>query len=169
MAIATEALWLPLITFTTKKSPMTSVMTKIEPSAIPVLDSGTTMSQMMRQPLLPPSRAASMSERSMRAMELKIGTIMNSVNKCTYAMITAKSENNRNSSGSCVIPVAINAWLKIPFLPRNGIHEIMRMILEVQNGTVHNKNSAICHRMLRTWNARKYDTVKPITSVIAQT
>jgi hypothetical protein len=69
--------------FTTKKSPITSVITKMEPSAIPVLDSGTTISQMMRQPLLPPSSAASMTERSMRAIELKIGTIMNRVNRCT--------------------------------------------------------------------------------------
>ena len=41
------------------------------------------ISQMIRQPLLPPSSAASTIERSMRAMELKIGTIMNSVNKWT--------------------------------------------------------------------------------------
>jgi len=81
MASATEALWLPLITLTTKKSPITRVITKIEPSAMPVLDNGTTMSQMMRHELLPPSHAASMIERSMRAMELKMGTIMNSVNR----------------------------------------------------------------------------------------
>ena len=43
------------------------------------------------------------------------------------------------------------------------------MMLEVQNGTVHNRNSAICQSRLRTWNARKYETVKPIASVIAQT
>ena len=36
MASATDALWPPLIMFTTKKSPITSVITKIEPSAIPV-------------------------------------------------------------------------------------------------------------------------------------
>ena len=45
----------------------------------------------------------------------------------------------------------------------------MRMMFEVQNGTVHSRNSAICHRMLRTWKTRKYDTVKPTTSVIAHT
>src|SRR5258708_35966925 len=83
MAMAMEADWLPLMTLTTKKSPITSVTTKIDPNAIHVLDIGTTMSQMMRQPLAPPSRAASISDLSILAMALKIGTIMNSVNKCT--------------------------------------------------------------------------------------
>ena len=83
--------------------------------------------------------------------------------------MTAKSENSRNSSGSSVTPVCISAWLKMPLRPRNGIHEIMRMMFEVQNGTVHTRNSAICQRMLRTWKTRKYATVKPTTSVIAHT
>ena len=68
---------------TTKKSPITSAITKIEPSAIPVFESGITTVVRMRRPLAPPSRAASSSARSMRAIELKIGTIMNSVNRWT--------------------------------------------------------------------------------------
>ena len=43
------------------------------------------------------------------------------------------------------------------------------MMFEVQNGTVHSRNSAICHSRTFTWKTRKYDTVNPITSVIAQT
>ena len=35
----------------------------------------------------------------------------------------------------------ISAWLISPCLPSNGIHEIMRMMFEVQNGTVHIRNS----------------------------
>ena len=71
------------MTLTTKKSPITKVSTKIDPKAIPVLERGTTMSQMMRQALAPPSRAASISDLSILAMALKMGTIMNNVNKCT--------------------------------------------------------------------------------------
>ncbi len=40
-------------------------------------------------------------------------------------------------------PVSINAQLISPFLPSSGIHEIMRMMFEVQNGTVHSRNSPI--------------------------
>src|SRR5258706_14454597 len=83
MAMAMEADWLPLMTLTTKKSPITRVITKIDPKAIPVRESGITMSQMMLQALAPPSWAASISDLSILAMELKMGTIMNSVNKCT--------------------------------------------------------------------------------------
>ncbi len=71
------------MTFTTKKSPITSVMTKIEPSAMPVFDSGSTISVRIRQRPAPASYAASSKLRSMRAMELKIGTTMKSVNKWT--------------------------------------------------------------------------------------
>ena len=35
---------------------------------------------------------------------------------------------------------AISALLNTPLRPRNGIHEIMRMMFEVQNGTVHSRN-----------------------------
>ena len=41
----------------------------------------------------------------------------------------------------------------------------MRMMFDVQKGIVHNRNSTICHLSERTWNARKYATVKPIVSV----
>ena len=58
-AETTEALWPPLIVRTTKKSPITRVMTKIEPSAMPVCDSGSTTSDTMRKRLAPASRAAS--------------------------------------------------------------------------------------------------------------
>jgi hypothetical protein len=83
IANTTLPLWPPLMILITKKSPMVSAITKIEPSAIPVRDSGITMLVRIRRPLAPPSRAASMSAGSIRAMELKIGTIMNSVNRCT--------------------------------------------------------------------------------------
>ena len=53
------------------------------------------------------------------------------------------------------MPAPISSWLKMPLRPRNGIQEIIRMMFEVQNGTVQSRNSAICHRMLRTWKTRK--------------
>ena len=34
----------------------------------------------------------------------------------------------------------------MPFLPSTGSQEIMRMMLEVQNGTVHSRNSPICQQ-----------------------
>src|SRR5207253_3021334 len=83
IAATTEALCPPLITFTTKKSPITSAMTKMEPSAMPVFESGITMSVMIRNRLAPPSAAASITARSMRAIELKIGTIMKRENRWT--------------------------------------------------------------------------------------
>ena len=70
-------------------------------------------------------------------------------------MMTAKSENSRNSRGSSAIPAPMSALLKIPFLPRKGIHEIIRIMFDVQNGTVHNSNSAICQIRLCTWKAKK--------------
>ena len=54
-AETTEALWPPLMTLTTKKSPITWVTTKIEPSAMPLLDSGSTISAMTRQRQAPAS------------------------------------------------------------------------------------------------------------------
>ena len=42
------------------------------------------------------------------------------------------------------MPSSISAELSRPFRPRNGIHEIMRMMLEVRNGTVQTRNSTIC-------------------------
>ena len=62
-------------------------------------------------------------------------------------MITAKSENSRNSNGSLVRPSGHQRLIEqMPLRPRKGIQEIMRMMLEVQNGTVQSRNSAICHR-----------------------
>jgi len=75
----TEALCPPLISRTVTKSPMTMVMTKIEPMAMPGLLSGRMTFHSVCQPEAPPSRAASSRLRSMRTIELKIGTTMNSV------------------------------------------------------------------------------------------
>ena len=50
---------------------------------MPVFDSGSTTFQTTPQRLAPPSTAASSSDGSMRAIELKIGTIMNSVKRWT--------------------------------------------------------------------------------------
>ena len=61
------------------KSPITSVTTKIEPMAMPGFTSGTITSRRIWKPEAPASCAASISERSMRIIALKIGTIMNSV------------------------------------------------------------------------------------------
>ena len=36
----------------------------------------------------------------------------------------------------------------MPFFPRTGSQEIMRMMLEVQNGTVHSRNNPICQSTL---------------------
>ena len=46
------------------------------PSAMPLLDIGTTIRRMMSKRLAPASIAASTTRLSMRAIELKIGTIM---------------------------------------------------------------------------------------------
>src|SRR5215208_5933468 len=78
-----DALWPPLICLTVKKSPMTWVKTRIEPSAIPVFDSGMITSTMMRQRLAPASRAASISAGSILASELAIGPTISSVNRFT--------------------------------------------------------------------------------------
>ena len=67
------------MTPTVTKSPITMVMTKIEPMTMPGFDSGMTMFHSACQPDAPASEAASSSARSMRIIELKIGTIMNSV------------------------------------------------------------------------------------------
>src|SRR2546426_7059976 len=123
IAATTEALCPPLITFTTKKSPMTSAMTKMEPSAMPVLDSGITMSVMTRNRLAPPSTAASITARSMRAIEVKIGTIMNKENRWTEAITTEKSEKRRNYSGGSAGPSAINDWVKSAWRAKKGDHE----------------------------------------------
>ena len=69
--------------------------------------------------------------------------------------MTAKSENSRNSSGWLVTPAPCRAWLKMPLRPRNGIHEIMRMMFEVRNGTVQSRNRPIWNSRPRTWKTRK--------------
>jgi len=56
------------------------------------------------QALAPLSLAASSKLRSMRIIELKIGTIMNMVNRCTKASTTEKSENSSQSTGCCDQP-----------------------------------------------------------------
>ena len=58
-------------------------MTKIEPRAIPVFESGITIWVITRQRLAPASTAASMTAGLMRAMELKSATIIKSVKRCT--------------------------------------------------------------------------------------
>ena len=73
----------PLMTLMTKKSPMTIDTTKIDPSAMPFLESGNIIIRMMSERLAPASRAASTTRLSMRAMALKIGTIMKIVSWCT--------------------------------------------------------------------------------------
>ncbi len=75
----TEALWPPLMSRTVMKSPMTSVTTKIEPMAMPVLLSGRMTLAITCQVRAPPSTAASIKRRSIRIMVLKIGVTMNSV------------------------------------------------------------------------------------------
>ena len=60
------------------KSPITIVTTKIEPMAMPDLDSGSiTVVTVLHHPA-PSSSAASSSRRSIRIMVLKIGVTMNS-------------------------------------------------------------------------------------------
>ena len=41
-----------------------------------------------------------------------------------------------------------------PLRPSTGIHEIMRMMLEVRNGTVQTRNRTICMAVVRMWKAR---------------
>ena len=55
------------------------VTTKIEPIRMPVRESGTITFHRVCQPDAPESLAASSNDRSMRIIELKIGTIMNIV------------------------------------------------------------------------------------------
>ena len=127
------------------KSPITSVRTKIDPIMMPGLHKGMITLVRVWKPLAPASFAASSRLRSMRIMVLKIGTTMNSVYKCTKARITAKSENKSHSSGSSITPHDISPELASPLRPRNGIQLIMRMMFDVQNGTVHSKKNTVCH------------------------
>ena len=54
-----------------------------------------------------------------------------------------------------MMPAEIKMELTSPFLPSSGIQEIMRMMFEVQNGTVHSRKRPIASSWLRTWKTRK--------------
>ena len=54
-----------------------------------------------------------------------------------------------------MMPALISPLLISPSLPSTGRQEIMRMMLEVQNGTVQTRNSPIAVSRLRTWKTRK--------------
>ena len=47
-------------------------------------------------------------------------------------------------------PICTSVELTSPLRPSTGIHEIMRMMLEVRNGTVQMRNSTVCIAALRT-------------------
>ena len=100
--------------------------------------------------MAPLSRAASSNARSMRIIELKIGTIMNIVYRCTNASTTEKSENSSHSMRLVHEAAASSTSLTRPLRPSSGIHEIMRITLLVQNGTVHRMNSTVCISVERT-------------------
>src|ERR1700712_5207694 len=85
------------------------------------------------------------------------------------ASVTEKLLNSSHSTGESTIPRACKPWLTTPLRPSSGTHEIMRITLLVQNGTVQSRNKSVCVPTERTWKARKYASVKPITSVNAQT
>ena len=53
------------------------------------------------------------------------------------------------------MPIETSVELTSPLRPSTGIHEIMRMMLEVRNGTVQTRNSTICMAAVRMWKARK--------------
>jgi len=57
---------------------------------------------------------------------------------------------SRNSSGWSITPIFSSVMLASPLRPRKGIHEIMRMTLEVQNGMVQTRNSTVCQVAERT-------------------
>jgi hypothetical protein len=67
------------------------------------------------------------------------------VYKWTKAKTTENPEYNNHSCGVLVNPVDRKKSLTSPFLPNNGIHEIILITFEVQNGIVQRRNKAICH------------------------
>ena len=83
MALPTEAICPPPNTSMVTKSPITTARTKIEPMVMPGLHSGTMTCQRVCHSVAPLSTAASSTARSIRIMALKMGTIMQSVYKCT--------------------------------------------------------------------------------------
>ena len=99
MILPIDAICWPPITPIVTKSPITMVITKMEPMMMPVRDNGMITFHSVCQADAPLSLAASSKLRSMRIIELKIGTIMKVVNKCTSASTTEKSENKNQSTG----------------------------------------------------------------------
>ena len=69
---------------------------------------------------------------------------MNSVYKCTNAKTMENPEYKSHSWGASIIPVESKKSFTSPFLPKRGIHEIILITLDVQNGIVQSKNNAIC-------------------------
>jgi hypothetical protein len=65
-------------------------------------------------------------------------------------------------------PTLISAMLIRPSLPSSGIQEIMRMMFEVQNGTVQRRKRPMASSGLRIWKTRKYATQKPMISENSQ-
>ena len=86
----------------------------------------------------------------MRIIELKIGTTMKNVNRWTSASTTENSENNSHSSGCWIKPMPSSPLLTRPLRPSSGIHAIMRITFEVQNGMVQSSVSTICQVLERT-------------------
>ena len=82
--------------------------------------------------------------------------------------MTANSEYNSHSMGASTSPIVSRPSLTRPFLPSNGIHEIIRITFDVQKGIVHSKNSAICRAIDWTQKARKSAIKNPTMSVITQ-
>ena len=91
----------------------------------------------------------------MRIIELKIGTTMKKVNRCTSDSTTENSENSSHSTGCGVSLSPVSAWFTSPLRPSSGIQAIMRITFDVQNGIVHSSVSPICQVFDFTWNARK--------------
>ena len=81
----------------------------------------------------------------MRIIELKIGTTMKKANRWTKASAT---ENVRIEQPLDRLVDEMGAReqrrLTSPLRPSSGIHEIMRITFEVQNGIVQTRNSTIC-------------------------
>ena len=48
----------------------------------------------------------------------------------------------------------------MPLRPRNGIHEIMRMMFEVRNGMVQTRNRPICQSRLLTMEHQEVGDVE---------
>ncbi len=119
------------------------------PSAMPLLDIGTTIRRMMSKRLAPASIAASdQPSCPIRAIELKIGTIMKIVSCVDIGDDHRQIGEQQHFSGWRITPSASSAWLIRPSLPSSGIREIIRMMLEVQNGTVQSRNRPIAEALV---------------------